>query len=107
MSHFSGLAGSALWSFFAVALLAGCHASEAPTSEFLPNSARMAKDEALPFNKAYWNKQYDSKDFTEVMIAPVNTDYIMAQNFWEKANTAGVSTEKAKSDVKAMADYTR
>jgi hypothetical protein len=95
------------WCFLAVAFLAGCQATEAPTSAFLPNSARMARDETLPFNKVYWNKQYDSKEFTEVMVAPVNTDYIMAQNFWEKANTAGVDTDQAKRDVRTMADYTQ
>lgn len=85
--------------------LAGCRATHAPTSNFIERPELMANDATLPFNKVYWNKAYDAKDFDEVLVAPVNTDYIMAQNFWEKASTAGVDTDQAKRDVRAMADY--
>ena len=48
----------------------------------------MTKNEKMPFQRTYWNKKFDSKAYTEILIAPVNTDYVAAQNFWEKANVA-------------------
>jgi len=97
----------ALATITAAALLCGCHAKEAPTSQFIPQPALMARDETLPFNRAYWNHKYDPKSFTEIVIAPVNIQYVMAQNFWEKASSAGISPEKAKNDIQELADYTR
>jgi hypothetical protein len=91
----------------AALLLQGCHAKEAPTSAFIEKPELMTRDATLPFNKAYWNKQYDSKQFTEITVAPVNTNYVMAQNFWEQANVAGVDKNKLKQDVQMLADYTR
>jgi hypothetical protein len=87
--------------------LVGCKASVAPSSGFIDNPDMMSKNETLPFQRTYWNKKYDPKSFTEIMIAPVNTDYVMAQSFWEKTNTLGVSPEKVKSDVAELANYTR
>lgn len=88
-------------------LLAGCHAKEAPTSGFIDSPELMTRNQAGPFNRAYWNNKYDQKDFTQIVIAPVNTQYVMAQNFWEKASTAGLTPEQIKKDVQALADYTR
>jgi hypothetical protein len=91
----------------AAMLVIGCRAKEAPTSGFMENPELMKKSENSPFNRAYWDEKYDRKEFTELMIAPVNTQYVMAQNFWEKASAAGLSEEQAKKDVQALADYTQ
>jgi hypothetical protein len=88
-------------------LLIGCHAKEAPTSGFISDPALMARDTSLPFQRTYWNRKYDPKEFTEIMIAPVNTQYVMAQNFWEKANVTGISPDQVKKDIQSLADYTQ
>jgi hypothetical protein len=88
-------------------LLAGCHASEAPTSGFIENPELMASNTSQPFQRAYWNREYDPKEFTAIMIAPVNTQYVMAQNFWENASTAGISKDQVKRDIEALAQYTQ
>src|SRR5215218_5393100 len=95
--------GLALWS---AAVLAGCSggATQAPNSGFLEDSARMTTDQRMPFQRTYWNKAYDSKAYTELYVAPVNTDYVMAQSFWEKANVANVDPAKAKKDIAAVAE---
>ena len=85
----------------------GCRATEAPTSAFDPNAELMTKNEALPFHRSYWNKNYDAKNYTEIMIAPVNTDYLAAQSFWEKMNVANAVPGQDKKDIAAIAEYTR
>jgi hypothetical protein len=88
--------------------LAGCGDKEpAPDSGFNAESHLMTKNELLPFDRTYWNKAYDPKNYTEIVVAPVNTDYVAAQNFWEKFNVGQVSPEKVKADVAAMAKYTQ
>lgn len=91
----------------ALAALSGCKAKEAPDSGFLQDSHKMAPNEAVPFHRIYWNRSYDLKSYTEVMIAPVNIDYVMAQNVWEKATLANVSKEQIRKDLLDMATYTR
>jgi hypothetical protein len=71
-------------------MLTGCKAKEAPTSDFISEPGLMTHDARVPFQRAYWNHKYDPKSFTEIMIAPVNTQYVMAQNFWENVSTAGI-----------------
>jgi hypothetical protein len=93
--------------FLAAVCLAGCKASEAPSSGFIENPELMTKDQALPFQRTYWNKKYDQHAYTEVMIAPVNTSYALAANFWEKSNVVNVSPDQVKKDVQALADYTQ
>ncbi|HEY7118455.1 MAG TPA: DUF3313 domain-containing protein [Tepidisphaeraceae bacterium] len=87
--------------------LAGCGASEAPTSGFTQDPALMSKDPRYPFQRTYWNKKFDPKTYTQLYVAPVNTQYVMAQNFWEKVNVANVDPDKVKKDVAMIAQYTR
>jgi hypothetical protein len=87
--------------------LAGCKAAEAPNSGFNPNPELMSKDDTVPFQRSYWNNKYDPNAYHEIFIAPVNTDYVMAQGFWEKANIANISKEKVKKDIASLANYTQ
>lgn len=99
--------GVALAIFAGALGLGGCRATEGPDSGFNSDSHLMTKNEAGPFQRTYWNKKYNSKDFNEIMIAPVNTDYLAAQNFWEKANIANAMPGQDKKDITAIANYTR
>lgn len=92
----------------AAALLAGCKASEEETtSGFISDPQLMTRNEALPFQRTYWNKKFDPKAYTELVVAPVNTDYVAAQKFWEKANIASGIPDQHKKDLAAIAEYTR
>jgi hypothetical protein len=92
----------------AAAGLTGCKATEVETtSGFNPDSHLMAKDETLPFQRTYWNKKFDQHAYDEILIAPVNTDYLAAQSFWEKANVANAAPGQDKKDIAAIAEYTR
>jgi hypothetical protein len=85
----------------------GCKASEAPTSGFTEKPELMTKSATTPFQKTYWNKDFDQHAYTELLVAPVNTDYVLAENFWEKASAANLDPEKVKKNVKMIADYTQ
>jgi hypothetical protein len=85
----------------------GCKAKPAENSGFLENADLMAQNPNMPFQKFYWNKQHDPKTYTEIMVAPVDTRYILAQNIWEKASAANVTEAQVRTAVQAMADYTR
>lgn len=88
-------------------LLAGCKAGEAPDSGFNPNPELMSKDDTVPFQRSYWNNKFDPNAYNEIIIAPVNTDYIMAYGFWEGLNIANFDKEKLKKEITELADYTQ
>jgi len=88
-------------------LCTGCKAKEADASGFLSQPDLLKQDGTTPFQKTYWNRKYAKTQFTEVYVAPVNTDYIMSQNMWEKASAASINRDQVKKDVQMMADYTR
>jgi len=90
-----------------ITFLAGCKASAVSNSAFNPNPELMSKDKTVPFHRSYWNKKYDPNTYHEIYIAPVNTEYIMAQGFWEKINLASFDKEKLKKEIAALADYTQ
>lgn len=52
-------------------------------------------------------QKHDPRNYTEILVAPVNTRYILAQNIWEKASAANVTEDQVRSSIQAMADYTR
>jgi hypothetical protein len=87
--------------------LAGCKAKPAESSGFLPDSHLMSAAEHSPFHRMYWNRQHDPAKYTEIMVAPVNTNYVRAQNIWEAATVVNVSHEQIEKDIQALADYTR
>jgi hypothetical protein len=93
----------------AATLLVGCKASEAPSSGFNSNRELMHKDKTTPFNLTYWNTKYNKHDYTEVYVAPVNMDYVMKQDFWEKFSTSNVGRDKEaiRQDIQAIGEYTR
>lgn len=94
---FAGLLGS----------FSGCKAKEADSSGFLENHELMSRDPTTPFQKTYWNRKFEKAAYAEVYVAPVNTDYIMSENLWEKASAVNVTREQIRQNVSAMAEYTR
>ena len=91
----------------AALLTIGCRAAPAPDSGFLKQPALMANDESLPFNRVWFNPKYRNQAYSELYVAPVNTDYIMAENIWEKASVANISQDNVKQNVEMLAEYQR
>ncbi len=87
--------------------LAGCKAGEVPETGFIPHPELMSKNETLPFQRTYWNSKFNPRAYNKILIAPVNTDHIMAQGLWEKMNLAYLDKERLKKDVESMAGYTQ
>jgi hypothetical protein len=85
----------------------GCRAKAAPDSGFLRDPKLMQADKAIPFNRMYVNPKFKDKQFTEIYVAPVNTDYVMAENIWEKATLAHVSQAEVKKNTDLLAAYLR
>ena len=96
-------------SLTALLILTGCKAKEAQSSGFIDdgNAAMMSRSPETPFNRAFWNKKYNSRDYDELLVAPVDTRYVMAQNIWEKSNLMSVSREQVAKDIGDLAVYTR
>jgi hypothetical protein len=90
-----------------VLLIGGCRAKPAPDSGFLQDPKLMTSDKSVPFNRMYVNPKFKDRRFTEIYVAPVNTDYVMAENIWEKATLANVSKEDVKKNVQLLAEYLR
>lgn len=80
----------------------GCKAApaEKPTA-YLGDTSKMTKMDELPFNQSWYDHQVNWEGFKEVYVAPVHTEYIHQQSWWEKANFSG-NREEA---VKEAADY--
>jgi hypothetical protein len=91
----------------AVLLLVGCRAKPAPDSGFLRDPQLMKPEKQVPFNRMYVNPRFKDAHFSEVYVAPVNTDYVRAENIWEKATLANVSKEDVKKNVEMLAEYMR
>jgi hypothetical protein len=81
-------------------------AKPAADSGFVENSDQMKKDEDRPVDRI-WYAQADYLDrFTSIYIAPVNTDYLQAMDWWDAASAANLGTNREK-DVAAIARYFR
>jgi len=85
----------------------GCRAKPAPDAGFLQQSALMKAEKNVPYNRIYVNPKYSDKSYTEIYVAPVNTDYVMAENVWEKATVANFSDADVKKNIGLLAEYQR
>ena len=85
----------------------GCRAKPAPDAGFLQQPALMKAEKDIPYNRIYVNPKYSDKSYTEIYVAPVNTDYVMAENVWEKATIANFSESDVKKNIGMLAEYQR
>jgi len=83
-------------------------ADEAPDAGYIEDSDRMEeRRDRFPFHKVwlsdYSQKHYDK--FTEIMVAPVNTDYLLQNDWLEELTLA--SMQSVRDDTKGIAEYMR
>jgi hypothetical protein len=88
-------------------LLIGCStlkSDPAENSSFLEDSHKMTEQrERLPFHKAWVKSNINRKQYSEIMIAPVNTDYLIKNNGWSAMN---LKEDRLTTDARAIAAYT-
>ena len=83
-------------------IIAGCgKAKPAPDSGFLQQPARMTeRRERFPFNRVWVKPGVIRERYTEIVIAPINTAYLMETNWWKQANARNGSI---RDDAKQIA----
>ncbi|MBI4616750.1 MAG: DUF3313 domain-containing protein [Planctomycetes bacterium] len=85
-------------------LSAGCGTEEAQPSGFLQEGKTgMVEDERLPFQRVWYKQNADWTKYNAIRVAPVHTEYLSKQDWWDKVNEAELSNRQA--DVAKIADY--
>jgi uncharacterized protein YceK len=64
---------------------------------------QLTKNPNLPFDKAWIKQGVDWNQYRTIYIAPVNTDYLMAADWWQKTLRA----DQMQQDVQKMATFMR
>jgi hypothetical protein len=90
-----------------IVLVLGCRAKPAPDAGFLQDPKLMKAEKGIPYNRIWINPNYKNKTYNEIYIAPVNTNYVMAQNTWESATVAMSNKADVKKNVAMLAEYHR
>lgn len=79
---------------------AGCKAKPGPDAGFIPPE-NLEKPYDLPFHKAWRKPNLQWERYTEIYVAPFNTDYLREMTWWDKLERG----EKVKEDAKELAIY--
>jgi hypothetical protein len=79
-----------------VAMLLGCRTGPAPDSGFLESPERMVHEDRLPFQRVWHDPEIDLERYTEVMISPVHTEYLMEMAWWQEVTFPGDRREGAR-----------
>ncbi|MEE8141942.1 MAG: DUF3313 family protein [Planctomycetota bacterium] len=67
-----------------LSLLAGCKAGAAPNAGFIQHPEWMVKPKLLPFHGAWAKPNLAWDDYTEILIAPVDTQHLLDSEWWQK-----------------------
>jgi hypothetical protein len=83
------------------AALGGCRATPPPQTKFDEGAPAMHKQTGDPFERSWFQAGLDGKKYDEILVRPVNMNYVMAQNWWEGASAE--NSDKLKKDFKTIA----
>jgi hypothetical protein len=94
-------------------ILTGCNALYHATrpdppqlTAFLPQHKLLVEQQPeFPFYYFWEKKNIDWSKYNSVYVAPVNTDYLLKDNWWEKVNTQ--TLDKVKKEIPELAKYMR
>ena len=67
----------------------------------------MKPQAGIPYNRIWINPRYHDRTYNEIYVARVNTDYVMAENIWEKATLGAANKDDVKKNVAMLAEYHR
>jgi hypothetical protein len=75
-------------------------ADPARDSGFLSESDKMAENRArAPFNRMWADPNYNAANYHTLVVAPVNTEYVMEENQWARANVRQFRIEKDIAEI--------
>ncbi|OQZ00886.1 MAG: hypothetical protein B6D35_04690 [Candidatus Brocadia sp. UTAMX2] len=82
----------------------GCKTAPAPDAGFLQEPEKMApKKERFPFDRVWVKPDAQREDYDYLVIAPVNTEYLMENTGWRAANPGNDDLEES---AHKLAQYT-
>jgi hypothetical protein len=103
--------------FCVIGTLAGCSAVKtgsndvkalavepAPNAGFIEQPDQQVKRADLPFQKVWIKPGFDMRDYKELIVAPVNTQYMFEMDWLHKASTANWFGDVQK-DIEELAQY--
>jgi len=93
--------------FIGASMLAGCKANEMVDTGLISGATLASSEQNADFQRSYWDKKYDMSTYSEVMIAPVNTDCIVIQKEWEKGHAASALLDLDDKEIAAIGVYAR
>jgi hypothetical protein len=76
----------------------------APDAGFIEHPELQTKRQNSPFQKVWVKKGFDAKHYKSLVVAPVNTDYMLEMDWLHKAGTANW-VGNVKKDIKKLAKY--
>lgn len=76
----------------------------APDAGFISDATRQKKLNYLPFQKVWIDPKFNKDNYTEIFIAPVNTQYMQEMSWLSNMNSAHWFSDVQK-DIKELAEY--
>lgn len=76
----------------------------APDAGFIANPAAQVKPADLPFQKVWIKEGFDKSGYTKLVVAPVNTDYMLQMDWLHEAGSASWVGD-VKKDIDNLAIY--
>ena len=76
----------------------------APNTAFTPDAQRETKLADLPFQKAWIKPGFDFKAYNSLVVAPVNTQYMLKMDWLHKLSSVNYLTN-VKQDINELAVY--
>ena len=76
----------------------------APDAGFIANPERQTKRADLPFQKVWIKSDFDKSQYRELVVAPVNTQYMLEMDWMHKLSSANIIGD-VKSDIEELAVY--
>jgi hypothetical protein len=75
-------------------------ADEAPDSGFLEDADKMEENRArAPFNRMWVDPEFSTANYDSILVAPVNTDNVLAASTWAKTNIRQFKVEEDLADI--------
>ncbi|MGZ8199834.1 MAG: hypothetical protein ACXWUC_03545 [Methylosarcina sp.] len=76
----------------------------APDAGFIDHPERQSKHSDLPFQKVWTKSGSSLSDYRALVVAPVNTQYMMEMDWLHKMSSVNVLSD-VKEDIKELAQY--
>ena len=78
----------------------GCKTAPAPDAGFLEGPEKMApQTERFPFDRAWVKPDVQKENYDYMVIAPVNTEYLMENTGWKAANPGNIELENSAREL--------